>query len=190
MKWEKAILLLLDPRDRIIRWDANNWKNRYLIPPHLCFSTQPTPGYTPLSGNCLDIADAETKLIVVSHGSPYTLTINGQHRGPQALAALLHRYGLRRAGLIALKGCQLGKQDFLEDLVAELASDGVLVDWLLAYKHSSMQVPLTSHEGVGVVDALLRMASAGRAKRADERRVTVIKGHVHAAHRAGSQRYC
>ena len=190
MKWEKVVLLLLDPNDRVIRMDANAWKQRYAIPAHLCFSVGPARGYVPLVGHCLNIVDENTKVIAVSHGSPNGPTFDGVLYRPVEFVEWLREYGLSRAGLLALRGCRLGRDMFLENLAKALVRSDIRVDWLLGYRHASMQIhPFTSHEGCGTIDIALRLLTAGLAKRSDDHRIKVVRGHPDAAARAGSRRY-
>jgi hypothetical protein len=190
MKWEKVVLLLLDPKDAIIRMDANAWKQRYAIPAHLCFSVGPAPGYVPLVGNCLNIVDENTKVIAVSHGGPNGPRFDGVRYGAEAFAEWLQEYGLRRAGLLALKGCLLGSDMFLDNLAKSLLRRDIRVDWLLGYRQVAMQIhPLTSHEGIGTKDIALRLLTGGLAKRSDAHRIKVVRGHPAAAPNEGSRRY-
>lgn len=190
MKWEKVVLLLLDPSDRNIRWDANAWKARYAIPAHLCFSVGPARGYVPLVGNCLSIVDENTKVIAVSHGGALGPAFDGARYEAVDFAQWLQQFGLRRAGLLALRGCLLGRDRFLEDLAQSLLLNDIRIDWLLGYRHVAMQIhPFTSHEGVGTKDVALRILTGGLAKRSDDHRVKVVRGHPGAAPKEGSRRY-
>lgn len=190
MKWEKVVLILLDPSDRIIRWDANAWKARYAIPAHLCFSVGPAKGYVPLVGNCLNIVDENTKVIAVSHGGPNGPLFDGVRYRAVEFAEWLQEYGLRRAGLLAMKGCLLGSDMFLENLAKALMLNDIRIDWLLGYRQVAMQIhPFTSHEGIGTKDIALRLMTAGLAKRSDAHRIKVVRGHPDAAPKEGSRRY-
>jgi hypothetical protein len=188
MKWEKYMLLLFDAADYDVRETANRWKRRYCIPDNMCFATPGLENYTKFAPGCLRISDQDTKILVMCHGSADSLEIAGRPYKPQMVGSTLFHYGLRRAGLLALKGCELGKKSYLEDLAAALRGHGVLVDWLVGYRDWIRQLDL-KHIGVGTLDSLVRNASRGCCKLPDDYRIKVIQGHVGAAARAGSRRY-
>lgn len=188
MKWGKYVLLLLDAADYDVRETANRWKSRYRIPDNMCFATRSWESYTKLSAGCLSIADQDTKILVFCHGSAHSLEIDGKPYNPQLLASALFDYGLRHAALLALKGCELGKRQFLDDLARALRGHGVSIDWLIGYRHWIRQLD-AKHLGAGTLDSWLRDLTNGHCKLPDHHRIKVVQGHVGAVPRPGSSRY-
>ena len=59
------------------------------------------------------------------------------------MAGMLYEGGLRAAGLITFKACDVGKGTFLDDFVAALAKKGVILGWAKGYCGSSSTVSWT-----------------------------------------------
>jgi hypothetical protein len=188
-KWQQYILLLLDSS---LEGPANAWKRRYGIPDRLCFAAKADmAGYTKLTEGCLNgsVSDSNTKIIVMSHGTDTHVLLKDKVLDPERFVSGLAKYGLRRAGLLALKGCSLGRGNFLEATSAALVRNHILVDWLIAYRDGVRQLP-SGHEAVGKWDHWIRRVTHGVVrKRPDSQRVKIIKGHPYARARPDSRRY-
>ena len=189
MTWQSHILLLLDPADDVVREAAHQWKKRYRIPAHMCFAIEAIKGYERLAKGSLQGSTADTKIIVVSHGEPQRIQIGDRPCPPEGFAHYLRGCGLSRAGLLAFKGCELGKRHFLERLAAELLALGTLVEWMVAYRHVTVQLSFLSHQWSGLLDYPIRTWTRGRAKMPDSYRIKVIRGYESSASRRGSCRY-
>lgn len=121
-------IVLLDPADKVIRDAAYVWRQRYGIPIERSFSfrypaghglTGQVPlGFQPLVAGSLSFCGLGTKLILVCHGLPQGLGIRRSIVGGAGVAELLDICGLKEVGLLAFKGCFLGKGYFLDQLVA------------------------------------------------------------------------
>jgi hypothetical protein len=189
MKWEQYVLLLLDPQDFALRQSALRWKRRYRIPDHLCFSVGAAKGYATLHKKSLSLSNENTKILVICHGDSDNVGVQGVGYAAQPFATFLRYHGLRRAGLLALKGCYLGKAAFLDHLAVGLQIHGCRVNWLIGYRGSAVQLPFCSHETVGDIDFWWRLITLSHSKLSDHHRVKVIPGWPGAAPLPGSQRY-
>ena len=208
MKWKEAAIMLLDPADRVIREAAYVWRERYRIPTERSFSFRyprggalagEVPlGFQPLGEGSLSFCELGTKLIVVSHGLPEGVALRRSILGAGEFSKLLSVCGLEAVGLLAFKGCLLGKGTFLDRLVAHLSARHIGVGWLIGYKDVSrtqtliVDSPLsglrtTGYEAIGTRDLILRDA---RRKLPDEERVKIVKGNRFVVPPAGpSRRY-
>lgn len=208
MKWKDAAIVLLDPADKVIRDAAYVWRERYDIPIARSFSFryprggplagQVPLGFQPLDPGSLSFCDLGTKLIVVSHGLTDGLAVQRTLLGARETAKLLGAYGLKQVGLLAFKGCLLGKASFLDRLLAHLSAGNIGVGWLIGYKDVSrtqtllVDSPQTGlrtygYEAIGTLDLVTRSANS---KLPDEDRVKIVKGNRFALPLAGpSGRY-
>ncbi len=205
MKWNDAAVVLLDPADKVIRNAAYVWRERYRIPNERSFSFRypegrplagQTPlGFRPLDPGSLSFCGLGTKLIVVSHGLTEGLAV--QHtilRAPET-AKLLAVCGVQQVGLLAFKGCLLGKASFLEQLVAQLSARRIGVGWLIGYKDVSRTQTLLvdspaglrtyGYEAIGTHDLIARSATR---KLPDDERVKIVKGNRFVLPRTGATR--
>jgi hypothetical protein len=195
MKWKEAAIMLLDPADRVIRNAAYVWRERYRIPTERSFSI-PYPrgralagevplGFQPLGPGSLSFCGLGTKLIVVSHGLPEGLALGRSLLGAREFSKLLSVWGLGQVGLLAFKGCLLGRGAFLDRLVAHLSTRHIGVGWLIGYKDVSRTQTLiidtpfsgprtTGYEAIGTRDLIVRDA---RRKLPDDERVKIVKGN-------------
>jgi hypothetical protein len=189
MTWQQYILILLQPLDPVLLRVANAWKRRYNIPDELCFTAGSWPGYTSISDDCLACADENTKIMFICHGSARTVTVVDRRYDASMLAQALANAGLRRAGLLALKACLTGKSDFLDNLAWALVHRQIFVDWLIGFRDTARDVHKSCHDGTGILDYYVRKATNSHFKLPDAHRVKIVKGHPHAAPRAGSRRY-
>lgn len=208
MKWNDAAIVLLDPADKVIRDAAYVWRERYRIPLERSFSFRypegrPLAGQVPLGfqslgPGSLSFCDLATKLIVVSHGLPDGLAVQRTLLGAREVAKLLGVCGLEQVGLLAFKGCLLGKAAFLDRLLAYLSARNIGVGWLIGYKDVSrtqtllvdspeMGLRTGGYEAIGTLDFVTRTATS---KLPDEDRVKIVKGNRFALPLAGpSRRY-
>jgi len=195
MKWKEAAIVLLDPADRVIRDAAYVWRERYRIPTERSFSFRyprgralagEVPlGFQPLEPGSLSFCGLGTKLIVVSHGLPEGLAVQRTILGARECSKLLAGWGLKEVGLLAFKGCLIGKGGFLDRLVGYLSARSIGVGWLIGYKDVSMTQTViidtptsgprtTGYEAIGTLDLFVRDA---RRKLPDDERVKVVKGN-------------
>jgi hypothetical protein len=196
MKWGKVIIILLDPDDAVIRRDALAWKYRYKVPGRLCFSipscdvnsSKELENFNELKEGCLSLSDLSTKVIIVSHGNMKGVAFNGSTKNPDEFSDYLKLWGLQAAGLLAFRGCLLGRGIFLDSLKTMLSIGGVGVGWLIGYRHEAnlMKVTrfkyglfktITWHECSGLDDLALRDATSGAQKFPDNERVKIVKGN-------------
>ena len=187
MKWFKVAILLLQPEDAVCRNSADLWKRRYGIPFFRCFALGQAAGYfNALAGSLTHAVDLETKLIIVSHGSVCRV---GDYNASEFLK-LLDQLGVHRVGLLAFRGCNLGKERFLDDLQIFSRLYGIQIGWMLAYRGiaGTADYHAGAHEIITVTDKLLRFVSNGNWKAPDSQRVRVLKGNVHVLPSAGSSR--
>ncbi len=150
MKWNEAAILLLQPADPVICECAYAWRRRYAIPAGRCFSHrfprghrlagQLPPGFTELGPDSLSFSDLGTKVIVVSHGNPYSVGNGNSQQDARAFAAQLAVWGLKEVGLLSFRNCLVGKRRFLDDLVEHLSNWRVGVGWLIGYKDAAYSV--------------------------------------------------
>lgn len=195
MKWTTAAIVLLDPNDDVILRDATAWKQRYAIPDHLCFTAPLKTGYSlkgyrPLTPGCLSFSDLETKIIVISHGLPTGIVINGRLSSARTVTDWLAQWGLGQVGLLTFRGCWLGAGTFLDEMAARLTKCGIAAGWLLGYKYAVSQVGFTAHECSGDADWRLRCRTKGRSKFPDSERVKIVQGNCDVVPPTGpSRRY-
>lgn len=150
MKWNDVAILLLDPADGTIRECANAWKKRYGISRDRSFSVpfarthrragEILPGYKRLEAGSLSFSNLTTKLIVVSHGCPQGLFLGRTLLGAPDVAYQLAAWGLTSVGLLAFRGCLLGKANFLDRLVPSLSHANIEAGWLLGYKREAISL--------------------------------------------------
>ena len=182
MKWSRAVIVLLDPRDTVIANDAIAWKRRYRLPDDSCFTIPDhagrTPyGFVPLTAGCLSFSDVTTKIIIVSHGLPQGVWVDGGLKNAGVVSDWLKTWGVGAVGLLAFRGCLLGKAGFLDDLSAMLTVRGIRTGWLIGYRHSAWQWRGTWHECSGKYDEAIQDASNGARKASDRERVKIVKGN-------------
>lgn len=148
MKWRDARILLLtidrewdggpdqyhQPADYAVYDAAGKMlAGRYKVPmEHRRYHGPHARGFLQAGSTSLSGMTLESKLIVVAHGLPTSISGYTAER----FARLLHSYGLRDVGLISFKSCYLGKQNFLDDLV-RAASGLFRVGWCIGYLHQS-----------------------------------------------------
>lgn len=182
MKWSRAVIILLDPSDRTIANDAIAWKHRYRLPDASCFSIPDRKGripdgFVPLAAGCLSFSDVTTKIIIVSHGLPEGVAVGGPPKNAGVVSDWLKTWGVGAVGLVAFRGCLLGKGRFLDDLAAMLTVRGIRTGWLIGYRHSAWQWRGTWHEVSGLADQAIQDATNGAAKASDRERVKIVKGN-------------
>jgi len=85
------------------------------------------------------------KVMIFAHGDP-AFVQGASNYTPVDLAKKLKQWGIERAGLITLKCCNVGTGNYLEQFKEALASEGVEVGWLKAYKgFATQQSTLKGH---------------------------------------------
>ena len=189
MKWNRVVILLLQPDDIGQLRTANAWKRRYRLRPSHCFTHYPTYGYRPTIENCMaNLVDAGTKLIIFCKGDlpgaiPHTAS---------ALIKIIKFLGVRQLGLLALKGSCFGCDSYLDAVKGRAEMEGLGIGWLIGYKHQmvSMRIHAEPHLASLDGDILRRLETYGSAKRPDEHRVRVLQGNIAVTPPAGfSARY-
>lgn len=112
-----------------------------------------------------------TKLVIVAHGS----TTECGDLTPVEMGRELSLMGLKNVGVIVLRACHTGREDYLDQLAADLAARRVDVGYLEAYKDSAATLsPFgRTHEGVGTLDQIARFLTL---KLPDSVRVKVVRG--------------
>jgi hypothetical protein len=147
---------LLDPNDWVCRHDALAWTRRYSVPDNLCFADFGADdrqiGFGQLCPHSLTASNMGTKIIVVSHASSISMDIGDVAYYPHNVAQALREWGLRSVGLLAFKGCELGKATFLEKLASCLSNQNIRCGWLIGYRNKSLQLLPSSHECLGFLD--------------------------------------
>ncbi|NRO98921.1 hypothetical protein GWC77_23735 [Paraburkholderia sp. NMBU_R16] len=143
-------ILLLDPADGTIRECAKAWKARYGISRDRSFTVpiarthrcagEVLSNFQRLEPGSLSFSDLTTKLIVVSHGCPNGLFLGRTMLDAPDFANTLAAWGLTSVGLLAFRGCLLGKANFLDRLVPSLSYANIEVGWLLGYKREAISL--------------------------------------------------
>lgn len=182
MKWNRAVIVLLDPDDPVIANDAIAWKERYQLADASCFSVpnekgRVPPGFVRLTRGCLRFSDVTTKIIIVSHGKPEGITVGGAPKNAGVVSDWLKTWGVAAVGLLTFRGCLLGQERFLDDLSTMLTVRGIRTGWLIGYRHRARQWRGTWHECSGKYDEAIRDATNGVYKAPDRDRVKVVKGN-------------
>lgn len=180
MKWNDVAIIALDPRDPIVMRHAKAWRARYSIPQDRCFaySDEAFDGFQPVQADSLSFSGTSTKIVVVCHGKPEGLVVEGRILYAESMAGLLVAWGLRRVGLVSFKACLLGVGTFLEDVEADLRRRRVQIGWLIGYKHT-VKMGLERHEVAEGADERIRLATNWKSKQADAARVKIVKGNIH-----------
>lgn len=183
--WNKVFLLVLSDGDAPLRSCINSYKRRYNIDNKREINIRKiidNGGYT---GNELSDVTISDKLIVISHADAKYLSV--QRLGlisPFEFVELLFNLGLKEVGIISFKCCHLGAKSYLEDINKELYCD-IKVGYMSAYKRSA--VTIFGHEGVGFIDSMIRLASAGLLKLPDRWRVNFVRGNTQAPMYSGKR---
>jgi len=136
-QWNGHTILNLEPQDKVITASANAWKKRYQIKDNKCFSMgRDLPGYTITSKGCLapPVCERFTKLMIFAHGNEDQ--VHDYDAGGLA-TYLCQELGFKKAGLIAVRSCEAGKGDLLDDLSAALGEQKAEVGWLIGYRLSA-----------------------------------------------------
>lgn len=179
-KWDEYWILTLHRNpgwfDRLLGIDpikeaALRYRRRCKVPATHCFYLgDPVPGFGQLYAGSLAPVRLQDKLIVVSHGSPESIdTLDYSKFGD-----LLRNAGLTQVGLLAIKACQVGKGNFLNNLSVSLAGT-VRIGWLVGYKHSVI-TRSGAHESTGFLDTVLQVLGS---KLSDNHRVSIQQGNTH-----------
>ena len=135
MAWDKNCVLAIGANDAGVRKLATAMAARYRVGKDSCFSYMfPFDGFPATSKNCLK-TDAATKLMICGHGEKQGL-ISGQKEydyEARHIADILIEMGIKQVGLISFKACNIGKKNFLDDLLANLQAHAS-VGYLIGYK--------------------------------------------------------
>jgi hypothetical protein len=121
MGWGKIVLLNLDPKDSAISDAAKDYIKYYKLLTGRCHSTQGAHEEyrklgSPDSKKWLGKLTEVDKVMVVSHGATdATISLDDEWKNGRQLARLFWQWGIRKAGLITFKCCNLGNTKFLED---------------------------------------------------------------------------
>jgi len=159
-------LLGIDP----IKSAALRYRQRCNIPGTHCFYLgHPVPGFTQLAFGSLAPVTLADKLIIVSHGNRTRIDALPYDE----FGDLLVNAGLTRVGLLAIKACQVGAGDYLNNLLVSLTGS-VQIGWAIGYKHSVI-TQSGGHETTGFIDVVLRGLGG---KLSDNHRVRVQQGNT------------
>lgn len=173
--WVDVYLLILDNRGIAMRSIIRACRKRYQLK-DCNIITLTRKSRFEITGQELANLSLHSKLIIVSHGDENTLRTSFQGLiNHFELFELLLDLGLREAGVISFKACNIGSGFFLEKFKSELCSD-MKIGYLLAYKSYSIEI--WGHEGIGCFDTSLRFFSCGLLKLPDSFRVKIIKGNA------------
>lgn len=192
MKWGSVVLVCYDINNKINHEAASGWKRRYDIPVDRCFYFNDDegalgyyPGFTPGRYACLaGFVTSTTKVIIIGHGCSWLAAGYSVER----FARRMREIGADKAGLLAIKCCEVGQADFLEKLKMLLPE----VSWFIAPKgYSSTRVYNgIAHDVItfnfNVTD--LELHREGK-KLSDKHRVKVVKGLGNASPVGSSKRY-
>jgi len=137
MNWEKSrnwenVCLISLHADRAGVKSAELWRKRYKIAGDSCFRSGNSPErYVPLTQDCLrNRVTLNTQLIIDTHASPDV--VDGMSH--DQLAQELQYWGLEQVGLISVRGCAVGANDYLERLRDDLDMRQIRVGWLIGYR--------------------------------------------------------
>ncbi|EHR8377115.1 hypothetical protein K5Z09_004566 [Escherichia coli] len=183
--WNKVYLLVLDDRGAPLRDCIRSYKRRYNIDNTSEVNIRNVIDNGGCTGNELSGVTINDKLIVISHSdSRYLRAQKLGFLSPFEFVELLYNLGLKEVGIISFKCCYLGAGSYLDDINNELFSD-IKVGYMSAYKRSA--VTIFGHEGVGIIDSLVRLASGGLLKLPDRWRVNFVRGNTQAPGYSGKR---
>ena len=189
MKWNRVVILMMEPEDEVCIKMFIGYQARYSVPDHYCFAIRAKRGCTVVTPGCLSaITGFSTKLIIIGHGDWITVG----KLGPRDMAVLLSSMGLERIGLIAFKSCSVGESVYLDFLAEWLERENIRVGWLIAYKEDAWLDIADDmiHMSVGGRYADKRLRLLGLPKRPDEMRVRIVQGNAAVVPPSGfSRRY-
>uniref|UniRef100_UPI0035C6CE6D hypothetical protein n=1 Tax=Serratia quinivorans TaxID=137545 RepID=UPI0035C6CE6D len=187
-----VVLVCYDLNDGIIHRSASGWKERYKIPTERCFYFNEEElqlgnyyGFTPGRQACLvGIVTSTTKVIIIGHGCSWLAAGYPVDR----FARRMKEIGADKAGLLAIKCCEVGQANFLDQLKVLLPEVG----WFIAPKGYST----TNIYKGGAHDVItfpgnftdLDLHKRG-GKLSDKYRVKVVKGLGNSSPVGFSQRY-
>jgi hypothetical protein len=111
--WENVCLISLHA-DKFGVESAELWRERYKIAADSCFRSGDLPErYVRLTRDCLrDRVKLNTQLIINTHASPHS--VDGMSH--DQLAERLQYWGLEQVGLISVRGCAVGANEYMEGL--------------------------------------------------------------------------
>jgi hypothetical protein len=160
-------LLGIDP----IKEAAMRYRRRCNAPANHCFyHGAPIPGFGQLYQGSLGHVTLTDKLIIVSHGDRTRIDALTYDE----FGDLLQNAGLTRCGLLAIKACQVGAGDYLNNLSVSLTGF-IQIGWLVGYKHSVI-TRSGGHEATGFIDYVLQVFGG---KLSDNHRVRVQRGNTY-----------
>lgn len=179
MKWAKYYLLIIDNDTQCMK-NARYWINRYNIPIENIASSLPTAGFPLAYQDFLGKLDLTGKLIIVGHGNSLPPLLGGviKRYSPVELVSFLRtNCGLREAGLVSFKACELGIGSFLYDFKEEMDMRSARFGGCVGYKG----IARTTEYGdaIGVLDFLRKDVFFNVfGKNSDSERVTIVKGNT------------
>ncbi|HBA6820975.1 TPA: hypothetical protein J1W43_004730 [Escherichia coli] len=183
--WSKVFLLVLDDRGAALRDSVKSYRKRYNIDSNREVNIREVIVNGGCTGKEFSDVTIDDKLIVIAHADARYL--RAQKIGlmsPFEFVELLSILGLKEVGIISFKCCYLGAKSYLEDIKNELYSD-IKIGYMSAYKRSA--VTIFGHEGVGFIDSMIRLISAGLLKLPDRWRVNFVRGNTQAPRYSGKR---
>ncbi|HBA9837748.1 TPA: hypothetical protein J1487_004723 [Escherichia coli] len=188
MKWNDVYVLAFGSKDEL------SWKTafalclRYDIPFHkmAIFHTDEKKEIPSQYLGFLSNCTLQSKIIILAHGTQDYIDCSpfGQMSPVTFLLFLYHGLGLRKAGIISFKSCDLGAGFFLEKCKTncELLFKDLHIGWLKAYKGISASHFLynSCSFSSGRDDYFLREKTNCESKLNDDIRVKILKGNVDA----------
>lgn len=167
--------------DMIMQKCFHAFARRYNIPLERCinFSKQPVWGAMMARGGCLSGVTLSSKLLIIAHGTRFSIDIGDYVYTCEEFAVFLKQWGLRFVGKISFKSCYIGAADFLERF--NTASDSFMkIGEMTGYKNTAYDTPCYDNERqlIGWTERLLYFATCGSSsKRPDSKRKRSVHGN-------------
>jgi hypothetical protein len=164
MKFDKLYLLKLSP-DSVIHSSTKSYEEWNQVPVSRKWCNIDSAGWNRLLPDSLSSQTADgsvkesptirDKIMVIAHGDPAHVGETDKKDQTMIkytaakLAQKLKEWGLREAGLITFKCCEVGQANFLENFIAEATKRGLKIGWVKGYTGSAMTLRKPKMKAVG-----------------------------------------
>jgi hypothetical protein len=132
-----GIVFVIGGRKESTQKIARSMAKRYGAGKDDCFSYKfPFEGFPDVSESCFKSCDSRTKLMICGHGHKLGMASAGSDDydyEARHIAGILQGTGMKQVGLISFKACDIGKKEFLENLLRALKGT-VDVGYVIGYK--------------------------------------------------------
>lgn len=187
MKWSDIYVLVFQSQDDLSWRSAFSLYQRYTLPIEkmaiFCERREMYNEQRKYAG-FLSKSTILSKVIILAHGTENYIDASplGEMYPVEFLSFLYNELGLREAGLITFKSCNIGKSFFLEKCAqsCSLVFKDLKVGWWKGYKDISAThfIPNSCSFSSGVEDYNIRASSNVESKLSDDLRVKFVKGNI------------